>query len=189
MRMKRGGHLWSKMRFLSSQLEGYLGDPAAGRDAPWRRGARNGNTMAQRLASGVAAIGAQTGRADELKIIQPVQSNEVFMSLPPEVLRGIFADGHACLDIGAMSGNGRPGEIVRCVCCWGTTSEEVDAFLRSARRHASPRANGKPPASKGKGASSRRPPQKTIAKKPPAAGKKAAAGPKPKRPKAAAKRK
>ena len=68
--------------------------------------------------------------------MQPVQTNEVFLTLPESVLAGVFSDGHACLDIGALSGTARRGELVRCVCCWATTIEEVDAFLRSVAKHA-----------------------------------------------------
>lgn len=146
LRLKRAGHLWSKMRFLTSQLEGYLGEPAEGRDAPWRRRARHGNEMARKLAEGIGAIAADTqpsGPAPPaLRLVQPVQSNEVFLSLPERVLRGVFADGHACLDIGALSGRGRPGELVRCVCCWATTEAELEAFCDSVRRHASAGAPG-----------------------------------------------
>jgi threonine aldolase len=142
LRLKRSGHMWSKMRFLSAQLEGYLGDPTSGRDAPWRRHARHGNAMASRLAAGIEAASREFGLGQSLRITQPVQSNEVFMSLPEHVLAGIFADGHACLDIGQLSGRGRRGELVRCVCCWNTKEEEVARFLQSLRRAA---ASAPPP--------------------------------------------
>lgn len=135
LRLKRSGHLWSKMRFLSAQMIGYLGEPAALADAPWRRRARHANAMAQRLAEGIAELASAAGRAEEVRILQSVQTNEVFLTLPEAVLSGVFSDGHACLDIGALSDTARRGELLRCVCCWATTPQEVDAFLRSVARH------------------------------------------------------
>ncbi len=49
-RRKRGGHLFSKMRFLSAQLEAYFADDL------WLRNARHANAMAGRLAEGLAGL-------------------------------------------------------------------------------------------------------------------------------------
>ena len=70
-------------------------------------------------------------------LVQPVRANEVFFTLPERVLAGVLADGHVCLDIGVLVGQKKPGELLRCVCCWATTEAHVDAFLASVRTHAS----------------------------------------------------
>ena len=44
------GHLFSKMRFLSAQLDAYL------TDGLWLRLARHANVMADRLAAGLSAV-------------------------------------------------------------------------------------------------------------------------------------
>src|SRR5690606_33177621 len=49
-RRKRAGHLLSKMRFLSAQLEAYLADDL------WLRLARHANAMTERLAAGLAGV-------------------------------------------------------------------------------------------------------------------------------------
>src|SRR5690606_30773414 len=49
-RRKRSGHLFSKMRFLSAQLEAYLADGL------WLRNAAHANAMAARLASGLRLL-------------------------------------------------------------------------------------------------------------------------------------
>src|SRR5690348_4964185 len=49
-RRKRGGHLFSKMRFLSAQLEAYLAGDL------WLRNAGHANRMAARLAEGLATL-------------------------------------------------------------------------------------------------------------------------------------
>ena len=52
LRRKRGGHLFSKHRFLSAQMEAYL------TDGLWLRLAAQANRMGQRLAAGLTALRA-----------------------------------------------------------------------------------------------------------------------------------
>ncbi|MCX7287260.1 MAG: beta-eliminating lyase-related protein, partial [Rhodobacterales bacterium] len=52
LRRKRGGHLFSKNRYLSAQMEAYLSDDL------WLRLATQANAMGQRLAQGLKAKGA-----------------------------------------------------------------------------------------------------------------------------------
>ena len=70
---------------------------------------------------------------------------------------GVFGDGHACLDIGALSNSKRPGELMRCVCSWATVETELDAFITSMRKHAVAAATttdaGAPAAAEGGGGS------------------------------------
>ena len=47
---KRSGHLISKMRFVSAQLEAYLSNDV------WLRNARHANSMASLLSKGLAAV-------------------------------------------------------------------------------------------------------------------------------------
>jgi len=68
-RRKRAGHLFSKMRFLSAQLEAYLSDDL------WLRNARHANRLADRLAQGLAGLPGA-------RLVYPVQANEVFVALP-----------------------------------------------------------------------------------------------------------
>jgi threonine aldolase len=70
-RRKRGGHLFSKMRYISVQLETYL------RDGLWLALARRANDAARLLAEGFEAAG--------LELITPAQANEVFVKLPAGV--------------------------------------------------------------------------------------------------------
>lgn len=64
-RRKKSGHLLSKMRFISAQLEAYLaGDH-------WLANARRANGLAKRLAQGLAQV-------DGIEIAHPVSANAVF---------------------------------------------------------------------------------------------------------------
>jgi threonine aldolase len=100
--------------------------------------------MATKLAAGLASIAAGTGEGG-IRVLQSVEANEVFLSLPERVLNGVFRDGHTCLDIGAMSGQKGPGELLRCVCSWDTKEVELDAFLQSIRTNALAEPTGEAP--------------------------------------------
>ncbi len=113
---KRGGHLLSKMRFVSAQLEAYL------KDDLWLRLARHANTMAARMARGLAQMpGAELAHA--------VEANEVFVRLPEAAIRALLADGVGMHRWGAESAT-----LVRLVCSYATTEAEVDGFLALARK-------------------------------------------------------
>lgn len=64
-RRKQAGHLLSKMRYVSAQLEAYLADDL------WMRLAEQANGMARRLVDGLAGVAP-------IRPAYPVQSNEIF---------------------------------------------------------------------------------------------------------------
>jgi threonine aldolase len=109
---------FSKMRFVSVQLEAYL------RDGLWLRNARHANAMAARLRTGLERIpGARSSH--------PTEVNLVLVSLPRPVWDGLAAEGYS------FSRRGAPGEgIVRIACAFDTPLEAVDALLEAAYRHA-----------------------------------------------------
>ncbi len=115
-RRKRGGHLFSKMRFLSAQLEAYLADGL------WLRLAAHANALAARLSEGLAAIPGT-------EILHPVEANEIFCRLPEAVIAGLLDEGFAFYRWGPEEAHG-----VRLVCGFERTAQEVDAFLAAARR-------------------------------------------------------
>ncbi len=117
-RRKRAAHLFSKMRFLSAQLEAYLA-----RDL-WLRNARHANAMAARLAEGLAAIPG-------VSLAHPVEANEIFPVLPSPARDGLRADGFEFYDWPDAGPDG-----VRLICAFDTAEADVEAFLASARRHA-----------------------------------------------------
>jgi threonine aldolase len=118
-RRKRGGHLFSKMRFLSAQLEAYLADGL------WLRHARHANAMAKRLADGLAAIPG-------VELLFPVEANEIFARIPDAAIRGAFAEGYVF-----YRWAGESDERCRLVCAFDTSQADVDGLLASLRRHAS----------------------------------------------------
>ncbi len=101
-RRRRGGHLFSKMRFLSVQLEAYVANDL------WLRNARHANLMARR-----------------------VRINFVLVALPQPIWDGLVAEGYS------FSRRGAPGEgIIRIVCAFDTTEEDVDELVATAKHYA-----------------------------------------------------
>jgi len=113
---KRGGHLFSKMRFVSAQLEALL------KDGLWLRHATHSNKMVRRLAEGI-------GRLPGVQILNPVEANLFFVRLPEAVIGGLEADGFR------FYREGGPGTI-RLVAAFNTDPAHVEAFIASAARHA-----------------------------------------------------
>lgn len=112
-RRKRGGHLLSKMRYISAQLLACLEDDL------WLHMAGHANGMAARLAGALS-------RVPGVKLEYPVEANEVFAHLPAETiarLRDAGAEFHLW-----------PGSetLVRLVCSFATNKEEVDAFEQAS---------------------------------------------------------
>jgi threonine aldolase len=119
LRRKRSGHLWSKMRFLSAQLKAYLADGL------WLRTARHSNAMADRLATGLAAIPGS-------RLVQPVEANELFVALPGAVTARLREHGFRFYDW--PSPEGESAAVVRLVTSHDMTASDIDAFLEVARK-------------------------------------------------------
>jgi threonine aldolase len=127
-RRRRGGHLYSKMRFLSVQLEAFI------EDGLWLRNARHANAMAQRVREGLARIPG-------VRFASPTEINLVLVALPQPVWDGLVAEGYS------FSRRGAPREgIVRIACAFDTTEEAVDALVECAHRHAGTRPQADRPA-------------------------------------------
>ena len=80
LRRKRGGHLFSKHRFLSAQMEAYLADDL------WLRLAGQANARAADLARGIAALPGA-------RLLHPVEANMVFAAWPRSGHRAARAAG------------------------------------------------------------------------------------------------
>ena len=117
-RRKQAGHLWSKMRFLSVQLTALL------EDGLWLRHAGHANRMAERLAAGLRQVPG-------VRLLQPVEANEIFAVLPEDVVAGLRQAGFECHS--SLAPAGVPDPVVRLVTSFATTPGEVDAWLDAAK--------------------------------------------------------
>ena len=113
-RRKRGGHLISKMRYLSAQLEAYLADDL------WLRNATHANAMASRLGAGLEAVPGA-------RLVCPVQGNEVFVQLLSEVADGLLDQGYFFHPWRQAGENG-----YRLVTAFDTDPADVDRLIAAA---------------------------------------------------------
>jgi threonine aldolase len=116
-RRKRGGHLFSKMRLLSAQLDAYFTDDL------WLANARHANAMARRLVAGLSPLKGTS-------LLYPVDANEIFVVLPAHI-------HDALQEAGAQYHpwpSDRPGErAFRLVTAFDTDQADVDRFLSIAK--------------------------------------------------------
>jgi threonine aldolase len=116
-RRKRGGHLFSKMRLLSAQLDAYFADGL------WLANARHANAMARRLVAGLTPLKGTS-------LLYPVDANEIFVVLPAhmhDALQEAGAQYHPWP-------SDRPGErAFRLVTAFDTDVAQVDHFLAIAK--------------------------------------------------------
>lgn len=115
-RRKKAGHLLSKMRFVSAQLDAYL------QDGKWLAHAATANTLARRLADGLAG-------AKDARIVHPVEANAVFVSLPDATVQRLRDQGARFYDWGPPA-NGRT--LIRLVTSFATPAEAVERFIALA---------------------------------------------------------
>jgi threonine aldolase len=110
---KQSLQLASKMRFLAAQFDALL------TDSLWLRNARHANAMAARLAD---VVGSLPG----VRITRPVQANAVFAIIPAPATRALQEQ----FDFYTWEEN---TGVVRWMCSWDTTEEDVEAFATALR--------------------------------------------------------
>lgn len=117
LRRKRGGHLFSKHRFLSAQMEAYLTDDL------WLRLATQANRMGQRVAAGVKTVPGTS-------LLHPADANILFLEWPDGTHAVAEAKGAIYYRWPAPAGR----EAARLVAAWSTTADEVDGLVAALRR-------------------------------------------------------
>jgi threonine aldolase len=113
---KRAGHLFSKMRYSSAQLEALI------TDGLWIRHAAHANRLASQLAEGLM-------RVPGVRVVHPVEVNEVFVEIPRSVIE-------ALLTAGFYFNPPDPNGVVRLVTSFDTREPDVASFVAVALRHA-----------------------------------------------------
>ena len=126
LRRKRAGHLVSRHRSLSAQMDGYLNDDL------WRDLARQSNGAMARLAAGLDRLGL----ADTF--LDPPRGNMVFVRWPRRMHAALLAAGAVYyIEQGELQGPD-PEEMLtgRLVCDWSLTDDAIDTFLGEVSRAA-----------------------------------------------------
>ncbi|WP_195820074.1 threonine aldolase family protein [Roseobacter sp. MH60115] len=117
LRRKRGAHLFSKHRYLSAQMAGYLEDDT------WLTAARAANENCARLAQGLRTRGAE--------FLHEPQANMIFARFPRRIHQRLQdAGAHYYIWEGSLAGDD-PEEMLaaRLVCDWSISAEQIDLFL------------------------------------------------------------
>jgi threonine aldolase len=113
LRRKRAGHLWSKLRYLSAQLNAVL------EDGLWLRHGRHANSLATRLAQGLEHHG--------IRSMQAVEANEVFAAMPAPLIAALRSQGFEFYEWPAPPGESLP--VVRLVTAFDMAEPDIDAFI------------------------------------------------------------
>ena len=113
--MKRAGHLLSKMRFVSAQLDAYITNDV------WLKNARRANDMGKRLSEGL-------NNHSDINLSYPTEANEVFATFPRNKIEHLNSEGYA------INEDEWDGKAVRLVAAWNTKDIDVDEFLEILKR-------------------------------------------------------
>jgi threonine aldolase len=114
VQLRRAGQVWSKMRFASAQLMAYIENEL------WLRLADASNAAAARIAAGIAGLPG-------LRLVAPVEVNEIFLELPASAMDALERDGFQFYR--------RSATLARFVCRFDTSDAEADALIEALRRH------------------------------------------------------
>jgi threonine aldolase len=114
-RRKRAGHLLSKMRFVSVQLEAYV------EDGLWLRLARHANAAALAIAEGFGGVAGA-------ELLHPVQGNELFVRLAPALAEGLKLAGFG------FNRWPRTDDCYRFVAAFDTPTSAVEDLAQTVRR-------------------------------------------------------
>jgi threonine aldolase len=107
---KRGGHLWSKHRFLAAQFEAYLESDL------WLELATVSNDRMARLRQGVAS-------SKNASILAGGDGNELFIAMEQDVAKELEQRGHTFYAWPSLP------KGYRLVTSFNTTDEEIDEFV------------------------------------------------------------
>ena len=108
--MKRAGHLLSKMRFVSAQLDAYITNDV------WIKNARHANKMGKRLSEGL-------NTHSDINLSYPTEANEIFATFPRNKIDNLNSEGYT------INEDEWDGKAVRLVTAWNTNDNDVDEFL------------------------------------------------------------
>jgi threonine aldolase len=112
VQLRRAGQTWSKMRFASAQLMAYIENDL------WLRMAQSSNAIAARIAGGIANVA-------DVKLLAPVEANELFLEMPSAMLDALERDGFLFYR--------RSPTLGRFVCRFDTTEAEADALVAALK--------------------------------------------------------
>ena len=114
VQLRRAGQVWSKMRFASAQLMAYV------ENGLWLQLAAASNAVAARIAGGIEAVPG-------LRLVAPVEVNELFLELPGAAMDALEREGFQFYR--------RSPTLARFVCRFDTSEPEADALIAALCRN------------------------------------------------------
>lgn len=111
---KQSMQLSSKMRYVAAQFIAMFGSDL------WLENAQHANAMAARLAAGIEGLPG-------VALVQPQQVNGIFVRLPQGTIKPLQDEFHFYDWIESE-------QIVRLMCSWDTSADDVDAFIAGIKR-------------------------------------------------------
>ena len=111
---KRGGHLWSKHRFLAAQFDAYLTDDL------WLNLASHANEKMRYLMNELRALSS-------VSVVSGGDGNELFVSMDDSLAEALNATGHTFYPWPSLS------NAYRLVTSFTTETHEIDEFIRNIR--------------------------------------------------------
>jgi threonine aldolase len=114
VQLRRAGQVWSKMRFASAQLMAYI------ENGLWLSLAHSSNAAAARIAAGIEGLPG-------LRLVAPVEANEIFLEIPAAVMDALERDGFQFYR--------RSATLARFVCRFDLAEAEADGLVAALKRH------------------------------------------------------
>jgi threonine aldolase len=112
-RIRRAGHTWSKMRFPAAQLLAYVNGDL------YLRSARRANELA-------ASLAAELREIRDVRLVAPVEANELFLELSETSIDHLARDGVLFLRRGPR--------LIRLVCRFDGTEDDIDRFVLALKQ-------------------------------------------------------
>ncbi len=116
LRRKRAGHLFSKHRFLSAQMEAYLEDDL------WLEMAGQANAACAHLVEGLRGTPG-------VRILHRADANIVYVEFPRAAHQRLNEQGAQFYSLGSMDGPADELVRARLVCDWSASRENTERFL------------------------------------------------------------
>ena len=121
LRRKRAAHLFSKHRYLSAQMLGYL------TDGLWQDTARTANARCARLTAGLRKVPGAVLQNDP-------QANMIFATLPRATHQRLHDAGAVYGLFAPLSGDDPDKALpMRLVCDWHIEDDQIDRFIEIAK--------------------------------------------------------
>ena len=120
LRRKRGGHLFSKNRFLAAQMDAYLTDNL------WLDMAERANAAAAKLVAGFSDC-------PEVRLLHPSEANMIYVEMPRRLHRQLHEAGAVYYLQGTLEGADEERLSARLVADWSCPDGHIETFLKLCR--------------------------------------------------------